>query len=113
MCIRDRANPAVLAEKVRANLTDEKRLIRLYGSELVVARLLGSRDTASVFLLNYGAERLPVEGIRVKILGGYKIQSVSDFGLPDEVPLDVSQTSESTEFTIKDLSMFAVVNLAR
>jgi len=34
------ANPSLLAEKVRANLTDEKRSLRIYGSEVVIARLL-------------------------------------------------------------------------
>lgn len=105
------ANPAILAEKVRGNLTDEKRLLRLYGSDFVIGRLVGNRRALSVLLLNYGAERLSIEGIRVRVLGGYTIQSVSDFGLPGEAALDAVHTASSSEFTLKDLSTFAVVNL--
>jgi hypothetical protein len=105
------ANPAILAEKVRANLSDEKRLLRLYGSELVIGRLVGNRQAPSVFLLNYGAERLSVEGIRVKVRGDYTVQSISDFGSPGETVLDPIHSASSSEFTLKDFSMFAVVNL--
>lgn len=106
-------NPSLLAEKVRANLTDDKRLLRIYGSYLVVGRLVGDRKQATLFLLNYGAERFPVDGIRVKVLGDYAIKSLADFGAPNEAPADVLRNANSAEFTLKTLSTFAVVNFAR
>src|SRR5260370_1182320 len=35
-------NPSVVAHAIRANLTDEKRSVRVYGSPVVVARLTGA-----------------------------------------------------------------------
>lgn len=106
-------NPALLAEKVRANLTDEKRLLRIYGSEVVVGRLTGDRSRSELFLLNYGASRVPVDGLRVRVLGGFKHEAIHDFGLPGEKLLDVSQTPQATEFTLKALGILAVVGLSQ
>ena len=106
-------NPPLLAEKVRANLTDEKRLLRIYGSEVVVGRLEGDRSRTDLFLLNYGASRVPVDGMRVRVLGDFKHEAVHDVGLPDEKLLDVSQNQQATEFTLKALSILAVVDLTK
>ena len=61
------ANPSQLAQKIRAELTDEKRLLRVYGSEVVIARLMGNAGRVRIHLLNY-ANR-PVTGLRVRVLG--------------------------------------------
>lgn len=106
-------NPSLLAEKVRANLTDDKRLLRIYGSYLVVGRLAGDQKQVTLFLLNYGADRVPVDGIRMKVLGDYAIKNLADFGAPNEAPADGLRSGNSVEFTLKTLSTFAVVNFAR
>jgi hypothetical protein len=106
-------NPAMLAERVRANLTDEKRLLRIYGSEIVVGRLAGDRSRSELFLLNYGASRVPVDGLRVRVVGDFKSETIHDFGQPVERLLDVSQTPQAVEFTLKALSVLAVVDLTQ
>jgi hypothetical protein len=106
------ANPSVLAEKVRSRLGDENRFLRVYGSEVVIGRLLSSPERDTLFLINYGANRVPVNGLRVRILGKYSGASISDFGAPAEAPLDVVHDSQAIEFTIKKLDTFAVVSLA-
>jgi hypothetical protein len=105
------ANPALLAEKVRANLIDEKRLLRIYGTEVVVGRLCGTRENTRLYLLNYAAIRMPVDGLRVRVLGNFRHEKIFDFGTPNEQLLDVSQNSQATEFTLKDLSVLAMIDL--
>jgi hypothetical protein len=107
------ANPSMMAEKVRSNLGDDKRLLRLYGSEVVVGRLVSAPAGDTLFLINYGATRVPVHGIRVRVLGKYSGVKVSGFGAPAESPLDVVRDAKSIEFTLQELGTFAVVSLAR
>jgi hypothetical protein len=106
------ANPSLLAEKVRSNLGDEKRYLRLYGSEVVVARLVTAPQADTLFLLNYGATRVPVNGLRVRVLGKYSGAKISDFATAAEAPLDLIHDSQAIEFTLKELGTFAVVSLA-
>ena len=39
--LADAKNPGTVAQMIRANLTDDKRSVRLYGSLVVLARLTG------------------------------------------------------------------------
>src|SRR5581483_8376357 len=56
--LQDARNPVVMEHEIRARLTDEKRLVRIYGSEVVLARLTELPDGVRVHLLNYaGGER--------------------------------------------------------
>lgn len=108
-------NPKLLAEKVRAELTDEKRLLRVYGSYVVIGRLVGSGTHMRVFLLNYGAANGAVEGIRVRVLGNFKQHHVSQFQFTGKSQgtklLDYQTGSGATEFTLATLPLFAVVDL--
>jgi hypothetical protein len=106
-------NPKLLAEKVRARITDEKRLLRVYGSSVVIGRLIGSAAHTRLFLLNYGAENGDVEGIRVRVLGNFRQQQVAQFQIPGAKLLDYKTGSGVTEFTLADLPLFAVVDLER
>jgi hypothetical protein len=106
------ANPSLLAEKVRSRLGDDKRFLRLYGSEVVVGRLVSAPKADTLFLINYGANRVPVEGIRVRVLGKFSGARISDFGMSSEAPLDLIHDSQAIEFTLKELGTFAIVSLA-
>jgi hypothetical protein len=106
-------NPVLLAEKVRANLTDEKRLLRLYGSDIVIGRLVGDGKRARLYLLNYGTSKRAVEGIRVRILGAYSHPQLSADGDPQTSLTDVSEKKTALEFTVPELKEFAVVDLTR
>ena len=105
------ANPSQLAQKIRADLTDEKRLLRVYGSEVVIARLVGAGDRVRIHLLNY-ANR-PVTGLRVRVLGDYPNWQVAAYGHPDLKLGDVVTADGATEFTVPELSTYAVIDLSK
>jgi len=107
------ANPSLLAEKVRANLTDAKRLLRLYGSEVVVSRLMGHGDDVRLYLINYGVARSPANGVRIRVLGAFHKQKAMQFDAPETKLIDVTVDSGATEFTLPELKTFAIINLAK
>ncbi len=107
----DAANPYEFAMKVRRTLTDEKRLLRLYGSNLVLVRLTGEKAQARIHLLNYG--KAPVRGLRVRILGAYQPGKLAVFGHPDAALGDFTVEDNATEFTIPEMGPYAVVDLLR
>ena len=96
-------NPSALAHKIRADLGDENRSLRIYGSEVVIGRLLSGPNQARVFLLNYSYR--PIQGLRVRVRGAY-----SKAGPRDPVT-DLSQEGPATEFTIPELRTFAIIDL--
>jgi len=104
-------DPGFLAHKIRGQLGDEKRLLRVYGSEVVIARLIGNRDRARVHILNY-ANR-PVAGLRVRVTGVYSHQTMKAFAKPDLKLQDVAVEGGATEFTVPEMSVYAVVDLAK
>jgi hypothetical protein len=95
------ANPYDFAMKVRHDLTDEKRLVRIYGSNVVLVRLTGDATQARVYLLNYGSAA--VKGLRVRVLGA--------FGRASAALADYSVEEQATEFTIPDMGTYTVVDL--
>jgi hypothetical protein len=105
------SDPSRLAQKIRAQLGDEKRLLRLYGSEVVIARLAGNGARARLHILNY-ANR-PVFGLRVRVLGSWAKQTVLAFGKPDLKLTDVLVDSAATEFTLPEVGIYVVVDLTR
>ncbi len=52
------ADPFAFATLVRKKLTDEKRLVRIYGSEVVLARMNGDATHVRVHLINYGGGKV-------------------------------------------------------
>lgn len=102
-------DPFAVAVKVRQQLTDEKRLVRIYGSDVVLARLTGDGSRARLHLLNYG--RRPVRGLRVRLLGVYREGQVLAFGAEPAPPADWSASDGATEFTIPAIDTYAVVDL--
>jgi hypothetical protein len=111
--MKEAGNPSLLAEKVRANLTDEKRLLRIYGTYTVIGRLLRSDKRARVLVLNYAHTASDVDGVRVRNLGGFPHHSFANYGLPRAVLADFKSDEKATEFTITKLGPFAVVDLTR
>jgi hypothetical protein len=111
--LADAKNPGTVAHSVRSNLTDDKRSLRIYGSQVVVARLTGSGGHARVHLLNYAGANRKVDGVRVRVLGQYpKHQIWVADGAGVEL-LDYSVESDATEFTLPELKTYAVVDLTR
>ena len=105
----DAADPYRFAMNLRHRLTDEKRLLRIYGSSVVLARLTGDREHVRVHLLNYGDA--PVSGLRVRVLGSYPHGSLAAFDLPQASLADYTVEDGATEFTIPEITIYAVVDL--
>jgi hypothetical protein len=105
------ADPSRLAQRIRTELTDEKRMLRLYGSEVVIARLVGNRDRVRIHLLNY-ANR-PVTGLRVRVQGEYPSGQIAAFDKPGLKLEDLAAADGSTEFTLPEMSTYAVIDLSR
>lgn len=103
-------DPSAFAYDVRKKLTDERRLLRIYGSEVVVARLYGDAASRRVALLNYGNR--VVEGVRVRVLGQWPRIKVHAFGETVEAA-DVVVDKEATEFSLQRLPAYAVVEMGR
>jgi hypothetical protein len=107
------AEPHLLAAKVRSNLTDEKRSLRIYGSTVVVARVAGDAERLRVHLLNYAGAERPVNGIRVRVLGRYSQQKIAIAGVEAPRLADVRVSEDATEFTLPEMKVYAVVDLYR
>jgi hypothetical protein len=106
-------NPSAMSHLIRANLTDDKRTIRIYGSTVVVARVTGGGGRLRVQLLNYGGTSRNVDGIRVRVLGNYPKHQYAAAGSPGEKLLDYSAGPDATEFTLRELKTYAVIDLSR
>src|SRR5206468_6983249 len=61
------ADPNAFALKIRRQLTDEKRTLRVYGSEVVIGRLTADAGRARLHLINYGGR--DIEGLRLRLPG--------------------------------------------
>lgn len=105
------ADPSAEAYEIRQKLGDSKRLLRLYGSEVVVGRITGDGNHVRLHLLNYSNR--PVNGLRVRILGNFPKSAFQAFGLSGAVLADFSATAEATEFTVQSLNEYAVIDLTK
>ena len=108
---KEAADPAAMAQKIRYELTDDRRSLRVFGSEVVLGRLAGDRRRMRALLLNYAAASRPLNGIRVRVLGRFSKQRVRAPGSADLAPVDVAVDAQATEFTLPELKSFAVVDL--
>jgi hypothetical protein len=102
-------DPSAFAQKVRSQLTDEQRSLRLYGSEVVIARLTSDGKRARVHLINYGGR--DIEGLRIRVRGGYSsgdayVAGTGKVALQDQVTAD-----GAIEFSLPKIGTYAVVDL--
>ena len=105
------ADPSAFALKIRRQLTDERRSLRLYGSEVVIGRLTGDGERIRLHLVNYGGRE--IEGLRVRLRGAYR---AGEARLPGagRVPLqDYAVADGATEFSVPRISTYAVIDLTR
>ncbi|HMJ86372.1 MAG TPA: hypothetical protein VK504_24510 [Vicinamibacterales bacterium] len=103
------ADPSAFAQKIRRQLTDDRRALRIYGSEVVLCRLTADAGRARLHLINYGGRE--IEGLRIRIRGRYAdgevhVAGAGRLALEDRVVAD-----DATEFTIPHISTYAVVDL--
>jgi hypothetical protein len=103
------ADPSAFALKVRRQITDEQRSLRVFGSEVVIARLTGDGNRMRLHLLNYAGRE--IEGLRVRLRGVYPkgeafVTGSGRVALADHVAAD-----GATEFSVPSLATYAVVDL--
>ncbi len=103
------ADPSAFAQKIRLQLTDEQRSLRLYGSEVVICRLMGDAGRVRLHLINYGGRE--IEGLRVRVRGAYREGEAHVAGA-GRVPLqDYAVADGATEFSVPRIATYAVIDL--
>jgi hypothetical protein len=103
------ANPGAFALKIRRQLTDEKRLLQIFGSAVVIGRLTSDGKSARLHLLNYG--RRPIEGLRVRMRGAYGKPALLVAGQENSAAEDYVVADGGTEFSIPVMGAYSVVDL--
>lgn len=104
-------NPVYVAERARELLTDRKRLLRIYGSENVLGRLLEGPKSARLHLLNYSPRK--AEALRIRVRGSYKNIRLQAFGYTNPAVSDVLVRDGGTEFSVTEMGPYAVVDFAQ
>jgi hypothetical protein len=105
------ADPSAFALKIRRQLTDERRSLRLYGTEVVIGRLTGDAERIRLHLVNYGGRE--IEGLRVRLRGAYRTGEASLPGTGRLALQDHVVADGATEFSIPRISTYAVIDLTR
>lgn len=103
-------DPGAVASLVRQRLTDNKRLLRIYGSDVVIGRLTGQGQRARLHLLNYAQRE--IQGLRVRLRGRYK-GTLRAAGIEKAALQEYFLTPEATEFSIPAMMVYAIVDLER
>jgi hypothetical protein len=109
--VKEAADPFTYAKDVRQKLGDDKRLVRLYGSEVVLANLTGDGGKARLYLINYSNRK--VTGLRVLVRGAYAKAALAVFGVDNTAAADLQSEGGATEFTVPEMGPFAVVDLTK
>jgi len=107
--VEDAADPSAFALKVRRLVTDEQRTLRIYGSEVVLARLTGDATRARLHLINYGGRE--IEGLRLRLRGVYATGAVYVQGTGRAALLDHVVADGATEFSLPRIGPYAIVDL--
>lgn len=102
-------DPSAFAQKIRQQLGDEKRSLRIYGSEVVIARLLSDSTKLRLHLLNYGGRE--IEGLRVRLRGKFANGSAQIAGIGRASLEDFLVANGATEFTIPKMTSYALIEL--
>src|SRR5262249_13063212 len=103
------ADPSAFALRIRRQLTDDQRTLRVFGSEVVICRLTAGAGRARLHLINYGGRE--IEGLRIRLRGAYRngearVAGVGRLALQDQIV-----AGGTTEFSIPRLTTYAVVDL--
>jgi hypothetical protein len=103
------ADPSAFALKVRHKLTDERRSVRVFGSEVVICRFTGDGERIRLHLINYGGR--DIEGLRIRLRGAWGNGEALVAGV-GPLPLgDYLVADGATEFSIPRLATYAVIDL--
>ena len=103
------ADPSAFALKIRRQLGDDQRTLRIYGSEVVIARLTGDARRIRLHLINYGGRE--IEGLRVRLRGAFGTGEALVEGAGRVALADYSVADGFTEFSIPRIGTYAAVDL--
>jgi hypothetical protein len=103
------ADPNGFALRIRRQLTDERRTLRIYGSEVVIGRLTADAGRARLHLINYGGRE--IEGLRIRLRGSYGDAEIHVAGAGRLAPQDQVVVDGATEFSIPRIVTYAVIDL--
>jgi hypothetical protein len=103
------ADPSAFALKVRRRLTDERRTLRVFGSEVVIGRLTSDGTRTRLHLLNYGGRDL--DGIRVRLRGTWPEGAAFVAGQGRVELQERGIVDGGTEFTVPRLGVYGAVDL--
>jgi hypothetical protein len=107
--LEEAADPSAFALKIRRQLTDEQRSLRVYGSEVVICRLTGDARRIRLHLINYGGRE--IEGLRIRLRGAYRDGEAHIAGA-GRLPLgDFLVAEGATEFSVPRITTYAVIDL--
>ena len=103
------ADPSGFALKIRRQLTDDRRALRVYGSEVVICRFTADAGRARLHLINYGGRE--IEGLRIRLRGAYangeaQVAGAGRIALQDHVVAE-----GATEFSLPRIVTYAVIDL--
>ncbi|HEX6463361.1 MAG TPA: hypothetical protein VFZ98_02860 [Vicinamibacterales bacterium] len=109
--VEEAADPNAFALKIRRLITDERRVLRIYGSEVVIARLTGDASRLRLHLINYGGR--DIEGLRVRLRGAYTAGDAYVAGAGRVASQDHVIADGATEFSLPRLGVYAAIDLTR
>lgn len=102
-------DPDAFALEVRRAIGDENRSLRIFGTEVVLARVAGDARRRRVHLLSYAGR--PIEGVRLRLRGRWAEPTGRALG-SDAAFEDFAQAADSTEVSIASLGAYAVLDFA-
>lgn len=103
------ADPGAFALKIRRQLTDEQRSLRIYGSEVVIARLASDHERSRLHLINYGGRE--IEGLRIRLRGHYRVREAFTSGAGRVAVEELVVAEGFTEFSVPRIAIYAVIDL--
>jgi hypothetical protein len=109
-------NPVDFAARVRAKLGDDNRLVRLYGTDTVIARLTGNGKRVRLYLLAFERNRRrqveDPQAVRIRLLGRYQPTKLAAFDLPSAAAVtDLRHAGNTTEFWVPSFNTVAMIDL--
>ncbi|MFN0085152.1 MAG: hypothetical protein ACKVX9_07170 [Blastocatellia bacterium] len=104
----DAADPSEFALKIRHQLGDENRSLRIYGSETVFARYTAGGGLFRLHLLNYSNSQ--IDGLRVKLKGAASAGALGRaFGVGEFTPDTPVQADGAYEFSIPRMRLYSMI----
>lgn len=106
-------NPYEAMQDIREKLGDNRRVIRLFGSELTLAEAAREGNRVRLHLINYGSR--PVDHLRIRIQGVYREPDIKVHLLGPAIPKlkDFESGKDYTEFTLETLGAYGVLDFSR